>query len=271
MYAEWEANFLAYLKPHEPGFLRGKRVLDAGCGNGRHAYYAGLQGADVWAVDLGPAVEVARHNTMGLKSVQVVQADLNNLPFQKDYFDFIYSIGVLHHLSDPEVALRNLIACLKPGGEIQVYLYWKPERQFVKRLLLSAVKSARTVTTRLPYRVTYALSYPAAVLAYCFFVWPYRVLSRVPGMKAFAEQLPMKQYARYPFRVCINDQFDRFSAPIEKRYTRAEVESCLSRAGLEAVTVLPNFGWNGSGRKPLRKTRDAAVPRAKLRCVELRG
>ena len=44
----------------------------------------------------------------------------------------------------------------------------------------------------------------------------------------------MKQYARYPFRVCVNDQFNRLSAPIENRYTRAEVEAWLLRAGLVA-------------------------------------
>ena len=60
----------------------------------------------------------------------------------------------------------------------------------------------------------------------------------------------MKQYARYPFRVCVNDQFDRLSAPIENRYTRAEVEAWLLRAGLEDVIVRPNCGWVAVGRKP---------------------
>jgi hypothetical protein len=63
--------------------------------------------------------------------------------------------------------------------------------------------------------------------------------------------LPMRQYADYPFGVCVNDQFDRFSAPVENRYTRAEVLDWLERAGLEGATVLPNWGWLGTGRKPL--------------------
>jgi magnesium-protoporphyrin O-methyltransferase len=46
-----------------PMDLRGRRVLDAGCGSGRHAYYAARFGAEVCAIDLGPAVEVARRNT----------------------------------------------------------------------------------------------------------------------------------------------------------------------------------------------------------------
>jgi|GEM_PF-81598 len=251
MYGEWESNFLEYVFPHGPDFFRGKRVLDVGCGNGRHAYYAAKFGAEVWAIDLGKTVEVARRNTAECKSIHVVQADLHHLPFAPESFDFIYLIGVLHHLPDPEAAFRNLLRFLKPGGEILIYLYWRPEGQPLKRALLGAVTAVRQITTRLPHRIVYALSFPAAFAAYALFVWPYQLLCRVHITRRLAEQMPMKQYARYPFRVCVNDQFDRFSAPIENRYTRAEVEAWLKRAGLEDINIRPNYGWVGSsGRKP---------------------
>jgi SAM-dependent methyltransferase len=249
--AEWERNFLDYLAPRGPEFFPGRRVLDAGCGSGRHAYQAAKFGAEVWAVDLGEAVEVARRNTANTGRVHVVQADLYDLPFPPESFDFIYSLGVLHHLPDPEAGFQGLLPLLRPGGEIQIFLYWKPEGQPLKSLLLNAVNRLRSVTTRLPHPVLYTLSYPAACAAFAFFVWPYQLLRRMPGLRAFAERLPMKQYARYPFRVCVNDQFDRFSAPIEHRYTRAEVEAWLRRAGLENISVRSNAGWTGSGRKPL--------------------
>src|SRR5437763_5057023 len=51
MYDEWEQSFLMYMQPHAPEFFRGKKVLDAGCGNGRFAYYAARYGAEVWAID----------------------------------------------------------------------------------------------------------------------------------------------------------------------------------------------------------------------------
>lgn len=249
MYGEWEHNFREYMWPHDPEFFRGKRVLDAGCGSGRHAYYAAKYNAEVWAVDLGPAVEVAARNTAACDNVRVVQADLYQLPFATESFDFIYSIGVLHHLPDPEAAFRNLLRFLKPGGEIQIYLYWKPENQRLKNSLLTMVTAVRQVTTRLPHRVVYALSYPAACAAYGFFVWPYQVLSRIPSLAPVAERIPMKQYAHYPFRVCVNDQLDRFSAPIENRYTKQEVEAWLERAGLEETGVRANYGWCAWGRR----------------------
>jgi SAM-dependent methyltransferase/uncharacterized protein YbaR (Trm112 family) len=249
MYDEWNQSFLNYMQPHGLEFFKGKRVLDAGCGSGRFAYYAGKYGAEVWAIDLGPAVEVARSNTETVDSVEVVQADLHHPPFALESFDFIYSIGVLHHLSDPEAAFRNLLKFLRPGGEIQIYLYWKPEGQPLKSALLAGVAAMRKVTTRLPHSVVHALSYPAAVAAFAFFVWPYRALKRIPRLEHLAERIPMKQYASFPFRVCVNDQLDRLSAPIEKRYTRQEVADWFDRAGLECLSVNANYGWVGTGRK----------------------
>lgn len=249
MYAEWERNFRDYFTPHTSESLRGRRILDAGCGSGRHAYHAAMNGAEVWAVDLGLAVEVAQGNNAGNNQVKVVEADLHRLPFAPESFDLVYSIGVLHHLPDPESVFRGLLKHVKPKGWIHLYLYWKPEGQPFKRLLLAGVTAIRRITTRIPHRLLYGLSYPAAAIAFAGFVWPYRLLSAA-GLSRIAERLPMKQYAQYPFRVCVNDQFDRFSAPIEYRYTRREVTEWFERAGLEKISVAPNFGWVATGRRP---------------------
>jgi len=246
---EWERNFLAYMAPHGHEFFPGKLVLDAGSGAGRHAYYAARDGADVVAVDLGPAIDVTRRNTADLANILAVQADLYDLPFADGTFDFAYSIGVLHHLPDPEAAFRQLLRVVRPGGEVGIYVYWRHEHG-VRGALLRLVTAARRVTTRLPHPVLHLLSYPIAAVATALFVWPARLLARIPPLREVALRLPLAGYMHYPFIVCVNDQFDRFSAPLERRYTEAEVRAWLGREGLEDVHVLANYGWVAGGRKP---------------------
>jgi SAM-dependent methyltransferase len=250
MRPEWEQNFLAYFSPRKGPYFQGKRILDAGCGTGRHAYYAASFGGIVRAMDLGRAADVAARNTMGVGNVQVIQADLYHPPFELESFDLVYSIGVLHHLPDPEGAFRNLARFVKPGGEMLVYLYWKAEGRSLKSLLLAAISQVRRITTRLPHGILHVLSYPVAWLAHALFVLPYVILRRIPGMRNLAERIPMKQYAQYPFKVCVNDQFDRLSAPIENRYTRQQVMEWFKNAQFENIYIHENFGWCGSGRKP---------------------
>ena len=246
---EWERNFLDYMSPRGPKDFAGKLVLDAGCGTGRHAYHAARFGARVLAVDLGPAIEVAHRNTAAFADVLAVQADLGDLPVPSGTFDLAYSLGVLHHLPDPEKALRELVRAVRPGGEVTIYVYWR-RRGRIGRALLGVVTAARRVTTRLPHRLLHVCAYPIAVGSYALFVLPARALALVPGLRAWARSLPLAGYMQYPLMVLVNDQFDRFSAPIERRYSQEEVRNWLTREGLENVEVRANYGWIAMGRKP---------------------
>lgn len=244
---EWERNFLDYMRPHGPGFFRGLRMLDAGTGSGRHSRQAALYGAEVAAVDLGESIDVARQNVPA--GVLTVQADLERLPFEPGTFDLVISIGVLHHLPDTERALRYLARFARPGGLVRIYLYWQPERRW-QRAVLAGVSAARQLTTRLPHRLLELLCYPLAALLWALVVRPYAALRNRPRGRRLAAALPLQTYADYPFAVLVNDQFDRLSAPIERRYTAAEVERMMLAAGLEEVSVEPNAGWIAEGRAP---------------------
>ncbi len=251
MRSEWEKNFWGYMAPHDAGFLRGKTILDAGCGMGRHLHHSGRYGRDVVGVDFSRAVDAAYQNTRHLPAAHVVQADLRCLPLRREAFDFVYCLGVLHHLLDPDAALESLLERLKPRGELRVYVYWDLEGSpRWKRMLLGMVAALRWLTTRLPHRLLSWLCWPIATAAWGTLVLPHRCLSRFRPTQRMAATLPLSQYAQYPFGVLLSDQFDRFSAPLERRYRRDEVRWWLERARLEAVTVAPHWGWLGHGRKP---------------------
>ena len=109
----------------DPRDLKGKLVLDAGCGGGRYAVLAGRHGAKVVGVDLSAAVEKAAALCAELPDVAIVQADLLELPLAEAVFDLAFSIGVLHHSPDPRRAFPQVAARVKPGGRLAVWLYRK--------------------------------------------------------------------------------------------------------------------------------------------------
>ncbi|MBT3940962.1 methyltransferase domain-containing protein [Candidatus Woesearchaeota archaeon] len=105
--------------------LKGKLVLDAGCGNGRYTYQARKCGAEVFGFDLGPGVESAYKNTKHLGKVHIIQADIFNLPFKESVFDYAFSIGVIHHTGDAKRALSCILKPLKQNKHVSITCYHK--------------------------------------------------------------------------------------------------------------------------------------------------
>jgi SAM-dependent methyltransferase len=249
MLPEWDRNARFYFEPIGGAeALAGALVFEGGCGKGRHTYHAVKAGARVVAVDFSRAIDVAAHNCEGLDGERLfVQADLMALPFAPATFDLAFSFGVLHHLPAPEAGFRKLVALVKPGGRVLVYLYHALEGEPIKQAILRAVTAVRRVTVKVPHRALLPATTALGWALYAGVVTPYKVLSRFEATRAFAEKLPLRAYADYPVRVIVNDQFDRFSAPIENRYRRDEVAGWLERAGLEETEIRPGYGWRAVG------------------------
>jgi SAM-dependent methyltransferase len=249
-FSDWRPSGDENCRDYFTGFdlrsLAGKIVLDAGCGMGRHARFVAPHAQHLLAVDFSAAIDQAARNLDELPNVALLRADLQNLPLADESFDFIYSFGVLHHIEDTVGTVRRLVRKLRPGGSLRIYLYWR--RDGWVGGLLALVTQVRRVTTRLPFGVLKALCWILSVALSAAVIWPYRLLAaaRIPGV----ESLPLFVYTKYPFRVLYNDQFDRFSAPLEKRYTAEETRVLLQQAGLTDISVIGKYGWIGQGRKP---------------------
>ena len=239
-------NFNDYFHGIDLAALRRAVVLDAGCGMGRHARQIAPHAGRVVAVDFSRAIDEAIRNTAEVGNVCCLQADLLALPFRDAAFDFVYSLGVLHHIADTPRALEAIVTKLKPGGRLLVYLYWR--KHGWQGLLLKPATLARHVTTRLPPPLLRWACWLLSVALFGLVVLPYRLLANA-GVRRHA-RWPLFVYTKYPFGVLYNDQFDRFSAPIEQRYDREEVAALLRSVGLVDVQVRPCFGWLGSGVKP---------------------
>ena len=105
--------------------LDGKDVLDVGIGSGIATQMLAEAGANVTGVDLTDwAVETTQRRlaAFGLEA-DVRQADAEQLPFADASFDLVFSWGVIHHSSDMDRALSELVRVLRPGGKLVLMVY----------------------------------------------------------------------------------------------------------------------------------------------------
>lgn len=205
-----------------PADLRGKLVLDAGCGMGRFADVASRWGATVVGVDLSRAVDSAQQN-LGARGVHLAQASIFELPFADATFDFVYSLGVLHHTPNTREAFDRLPRLLKPGGSIAVWLYSAyNEREY------RGSDRWRRLTTRLDDRLLHRLCHAAVPLYHL-----YRLRYLGPALRS---QLPISMDPRPEWRVL--DTFDWYSPKYQWKHTYEEVFPWFEAHGLTDIRVL---------------------------------
>jgi ubiquinone/menaquinone biosynthesis C-methylase UbiE len=98
-----------------------KRVLDLGCGTGRHSLFLARKGFEVYATDMSPtAVKIAGEKAaaLELKNIHFQQHDMRDIPFADNYFDAVICTWTLHHgmLAQIQRTIDEVFRVLKPGG-----------------------------------------------------------------------------------------------------------------------------------------------------------
>jgi len=252
MHEQYEAQFLDWIHPIQPGYFRDKVVLDAGCGIGRHTYHAARYGSrEVIGMDLSAAVETAYANTGAMPNVHVVQGDIYNPPFKRSAeggpFDFIYSIGVLHHLPDPEAGFRSLVGFLRRGGGIFAWGSGHENNAVVHRFINPLRK---TFTSRLPHAALPVIAWPLSVLLQAVVKGVYRPLRRTPVFDALPSHDYLYSLSAFGFRQNYNIVFDHLVAPVAFYLKREEFEEWFRGSALEDVRISwrNENSWRGFGR-----------------------
>jgi SAM-dependent methyltransferase len=219
------------------GFQRedfaGRRVLDVGCGMGRFSDVASRWGATAVGIDLTSAVDAAYGNIGSRDNVHLAQADVFRLPFRDETFDFIFSIGVLHHTPDTKAAFDQLPRLLKPGGHIAIWVYTAGRAGYISSDIY------RHVTTRLPKRVLYAM---------CRVAIPLHHVNKLPVIGAVTRRvLPISNHPDPEWRVL--DTFDWYSPTYQWKHSQPEVRSWFESQGLVSLRPL-SFPVSMEGTRP---------------------
>jgi SAM-dependent methyltransferase len=212
--------------------VRGRTIVDFGCGPGRFLDIVRRKGGLAVGIDLSDAVDAARANFADDPDVLVVQGDLLRPPFREGAFDGGFSIGVLHHTPEPDRGVSALARIVRPGGWVSCCVY--PRDAFYD---YPSVERFR----RLHYALSPMFEYlPALLYAY---VAAYVLAPSFRFLKNFGLRRAIEHVEIYwlvapwikdaQWRVL--DTFDAITPKIATTHIEAEVAEWLAGAGCESV------------------------------------
>lgn len=224
----------------DPKALEGQACAEVGAGTGRISSMLLNSGAGhVTAIEPSRAISVLEKNMARYKDRVTIVGDSGETFDLRD-LDYIFSIGVLHHIPDPAPTVRRMHDALKPDGTAVIWLYGREGN----KAYLTLVEPLRWLTRKLPVRVNAALAallyVPlAAYIALCRFL-----------------PLPMRHYMRNvlapiggkAIRLVIIDQLNPMWA---KYYTGEEARRLLEAVGFVDVQLYHRHGysWTAVGRR----------------------
>jgi len=238
IFPDYEKQFLRWTAPLGPEDWRGKSFLDAGCGMGRNSFWPMRYGAvSGTAIDLDQrSLVVPKRSLSAFPSMRIERVSVYDLPY-RDAFDIAFSIGVVHHLEDPERALRAITNAVKPGGKVLIWVYGRENNEWIVTYL-DPLRIA--LFSRLPIGLVHVLSWgPAAAL------W---VILRMGLIRI--EYFRMIRHFR--FRHLRAMVFDQMLPLIANYWPRATVQAMMENAGLRDVTLtwINGVSWSAVGTRP---------------------
>ncbi len=213
-------EFRRYFDIVDMDALKGRRLCDLGCGNGRWSYYLKYTAREIVLVDFSDAIFKARENLAGASNCLFFMCDIKDLPFKDGFADFLFCLGVLHHMPSP--CLEEVRKLRRSAPELLVYLYYSLEdAPAYFRAVFNAVDALRRAVCRIRSGVfRKAFSFFAAAAFYM----PLIILGRALDMFRLGKYIPLyRGYKGKSLGRIQQDAYDRFFTPIEQRVSREEI------------------------------------------------
>lgn len=217
---EHEKEFQKYFDIVDISSLKDKRVCDLGCGNGRWSFFLQRHCREIILVDFSEAIFRARKNLEGYDNCLFFQSDIKKLPFRDDFADFIFCLGVLHHLPTP--CLDEVVNLKKYAKEILVFLYYSLDnRPAYFKIILCVITGIRILLSKIKSPLfrkifsvagTYLLYVPLIITGH---------LLQIINLGRF---VPLYDFYRDKSAKRIQqDVYDRFFTGIEQRVSKKQI------------------------------------------------
>jgi ubiquinone/menaquinone biosynthesis C-methylase UbiE len=132
--------YYPYLKDSaEFKYHEGEKILEVGVGMGTDLAEYARYGAKVYGIDLGAdQIQLTKNmfDRLGFSYEELKVASAEKLPYESNYFDFIYSFGVIHHTPNINEAVNEIYRVLKPGGRAIIMIYARGWKHYLKRCFI---------------------------------------------------------------------------------------------------------------------------------------
>ncbi len=232
------AQFVAYCTPIDLKNFDPKNSIaaDFGAGSGRWTSRLIPYFSLVYALEPSDGASKVLQGKFSDEAKMVVLQETvgaNSIPLES--LDLAMSLGVLHHIPDTSLAIKDVSLRIKPGGTFLCYLYYNLENKpFFYKLIFKAVNAVRQVISLLPQRIKRIVCSSIAAIIY----WPLARFSKLmKKMGIDTSNIPLHHYANMPFVMLANDALDRFGTSLEQRFSKAEITEMLGSAGFDVSTL----------------------------------
>lgn len=214
-----------------------KFFLDVGCGIGRNSFWPLTYGAsEAFCIDVdNRTLECAKANLKKFSNVSVINRSAYQIN-ENNKFDIAFSIGVIHHLEDPKLAISNMVKAVKPGGKVLIWVYGYENNEWVVKYFNPLRKF---LFSRLPISIVHFLSIFPTFLLYIF----------VRVTKGKTEY--MNLIRKFSFSHLRSIVFDQMLPKIANYYKEDEAKDLMESAGLINIKTnwVNEMSWSVMGKK----------------------
>lgn len=218
--------------------LKDCTVCEVGSGNGRFVKIMSRYAGSVVGIEPSQAVEVSRNFTSDCDNVTYVNSSVYDAGI-KDEFDYVFCLGVLHHMTDPVQGVREIVQMAKPGAKVVIWVYGKEGNG----LYIAFTKALRAITTRIPHVILNLISW-LMLFPLKFYILLCKFLP-LPLKKYMLGVLG--KYDNYALKLTI---YDQLNPTIANYWTKEEFREILSAGGLTNLDFYHRHGysWTASGQ-----------------------